>query len=163
MNSGSFWLIRLICACKQCFTPILTDQSHLWLWTVIHTHLGWSVSFMLMNSDSHPSWLISLICACEQWFTPILTDQSHLCLRTVIHTHPGWSGPFVLVNRDSYRSCLVRPICAYEQWFTFIVHARDDFWLWIYSRTSMARTSLGPWKFGDMGSSSHRGLIMTSV
>ena len=30
-----------------------------------------------------------------------------------------------------------------------------------YSRTSMARTSLGLWKiFWDMGSSSHRGLIM---
>ena len=32
------------------------------------------------------------------------------------------------------------------------------------SRTSMARTSLGPWKFvRDMGSSSHRGLIMAQV
>ena len=30
-----------------------------------------------------------------------------------------------------------------------------------YSRTSMARTSFGPWKFvRDMSSSSHRGLIM---
>ena len=30
-----------------------------------------------------------------------------------------------------------------------------------YSRTSMARTSLGPWKFvPDMGSSSHWGLII---
>ena len=30
-----------------------------------------------------------------------------------------------------------------------------------YSRTSMARTSLGPWKFvRDTGSSSHRGLII---
>ena len=34
----------------------------------------------------------------------------------------------------------------------------------IYSRTSMARTSLGPWKFvRDMGSSSHRGLIMAPI
>ena len=33
-----------------------------------------------------------------------------------------------------------------------------------YSRTSMARTSLGPWKFvRDMGSSSHWGLIMAPV
>ena len=33
-----------------------------------------------------------------------------------------------------------------------------------YSRTSMARTSLGPWKFvRDMGSSSHLGLIMAPV
>ena len=33
-----------------------------------------------------------------------------------------------------------------------------------YSRTSMARTSLGPWKFvRDMGSSSHWGLIMAQV
>ena len=31
-----------------------------------------------------------------------------------------------------------------------------------YSRTSMARTSLGPWKLvRDMGNSSHFGLIMT--
>ena len=34
----------------------------------------------------------------------------------------------------------------------------------LYSRTSMARTSLGPWKFvWDMGSSSHWGLIMAPV
>ena len=33
-----------------------------------------------------------------------------------------------------------------------------------YSRTSMARTSLGPWKFvRDMGSSSHWGLILAPV
>ena len=33
-----------------------------------------------------------------------------------------------------------------------------------YSRTSMARTALGPCKFvRDMGSSSHRGLIMAPV
>ena len=33
-----------------------------------------------------------------------------------------------------------------------------------YSRTSMAQTSLGPWKFvWDMGSSSHWGLIMAPV
>ena len=31
-----------------------------------------------------------------------------------------------------------------------------------YSRTSMAQTTLGPWKFvPDMGSSSHCGLIVT--
>ena len=38
-------------------------------------------------------------------------------------------------------------------------------WLYInYSRTSMARTSLGPWKFvRDMGSSSHCGLIWRKV
>ena len=32
---------------------------------------------------------------------------------------------------------------------------------YIYSRTSTAQTSLGPWKFvRDLGSSSHLGLIM---
>ena len=36
-----------------------------------------------------------------------------------------------------------------------------SFWNTEHSRTSMARTSLGPWKFDqDMGSSSYRGLIM---
>ena len=35
------------------------------------------------------------------------------------------------------------------------------FSIYIYRRTSMARSSLGPWKFvWDMGSSSHWGLIM---
>ena len=32
---------------------------------------------------------------------------------------------------------------------------------YLYSKTSIVRTSLGPWKFiRDMGSSNHRGLIM---
>ena len=34
----------------------------------------------------------------------------------------------------------------------------------LYSQTSMAQTSLGPWKFiRDVGSSSHQGLIMAPV
>ena len=42
----------------------------------------------------------------------------------------------------------------------FVILAFPEY-LYLYSKISMARTSLGPWKFiRDMGSSSHWGLIM---
>ena len=83
-----------------------------------------------------------------------IEDGSNLCITSYKHTVLQLMMQSVSIE-DGSNLC----ITSYKEQVLPYLLVHDN-----YSRTSMARTSLGPWKFvRDMGSSSHWGLIMAPV
>ena len=141
-----------------CGYPLLSVAKRGWWWMDEEVKITFYQNIIMQHIKLNGTMIILMICKCmcfHWWNKTNNTRQTVNGMPSQIHALPHWTFPI----QKPVLTCST----LHSYWFNSLYNYITMSWKKKskYSRTSMARTSLEPWKLvRDMGSSSDWGLIM---